>query len=293
MFTVFTPTYNRANTIERTYRSLLHQTFKNFEWLIVNDGSTDDTANLVNKFLEEGKININYIEKPNGGKHTAWNLGVENAIGSFFIILDADDVLFPDALLVVNNYYERIKDDNDIAGITALCSDFQGSIIGDRYPFNSMIGKPAEINSKFGISGDKFGGYKLDILKKYKFPVYRGERFITEGLVINRIAHRYKNIFINEVLCGVEYLEGGLSANSLRLRVNNIQGSHLYYKEAYLFNSYDRKLRVRNLLNYLRFWLHYNAAGYKDKIVVPFFLKVTFMPLAFSLYMKDIWELKK
>ncbi|AQX08204.1 glycosyltransferase family A protein [Elizabethkingia ursingii] len=291
-FTVFTASFNRAHTIIRTYNSLVNQSFKDFEWLIVDDGSTDNTDQTVSGFIKKNEIDITYIKKNNGGKHTAWNIGLDNAKGDFFIILDADDFFLEDTLFIFHKYYKKIVNNDSIAGITGLCIDTDDNIVGNKYPFNELIGKPLEINSKYNIYGDKCGGYKTKLVRHIKFPIFEDEKFITEGILINRISKYFNNLFINEILCGVEYQEQGLSSNSLKLRVQNIKGTLLYYTEAYKDYSFGFQSKYKNLINLLRFKLHDKSSRLFENDKIPFLEKISIFPFAYILYLKDRWKLK-
>lgn len=291
-FTIFTPTYNRAHTIKRTYESLKDQTNKDFEWLIIDDGSTDNTSAIVDQFKAESIINIRYIVKENGGKHTAWNLALDCASSEFFIILDADDILVSNSIERFDYYYQKIKTLDTIAGITGLCADFNDNLLGVRYPENELVGKPLFINHKYKIWGDKCGGYKLNCVKNIKFPIF-DEKFMSEGIFINRVAQEYDNLFVNDVLCKVEYQQDGLSANSLRLRQQNAKGSTLYYYEAYLHNSYGVVDKIKNLLNFLRFRFHHYGFNLRYKVRINYLKVLLYTPISYIIYLQDKWKLKK
>ena len=120
MITLFTPTYNRVHLLSRLYNSILMQDVIDVEWLIVDDGSIDDTEALIENFQKESIINISYYKKSNGGKHTAINFGLQNAKGELFFIIDSDDVLAENALKNIKIHYQSIKNNNNICGIVGL-----------------------------------------------------------------------------------------------------------------------------------------------------------------------------
>lgn len=130
-FTVFTPTYNRAHTLHRVFESLLAQTFQDFEWLIVDDGSSDATRDLVNSW--QAPFPIRYIYKENGGKHTAFNLAVQEARGEFFLTFDSDDRCVSHALQRFYEVWQGIEDKDAFSGVTALCMDEAGRVVGDEF----------------------------------------------------------------------------------------------------------------------------------------------------------------
>lgn len=213
--TVFTPTFNRAHLLHQCYESLLKQHCKNFEWLIVDDGSTDSTKETVEHFIAENKINIRYFFKPNGGKHTAVNFGVDKASSNIFFILDSDDVLTDDALEIISINWEKVNSKN-FCGITGLSQYSDGKIIGDRFLLNFWEVSFADIYLKYGLTGDKAVCFKTEILKKYPFPEKEGIRFVFEAVIWHEMAKKYNVLALNEVLQEKEYLFQGLTDSSYK-----------------------------------------------------------------------------
>ena len=185
-FTIFTPTYNRAKLLKELYKSLKLQSYKNFEWLIVDDGSTDNTYEIVREFQLEKIIEIKYIKKENGGKQRAYNLGVENARGELFICLDSDDTYVENALEIILKYWEKYSNDLEIAGMGYLSCYPDGRVIGTEFPKNEMLSNQFEIYYNYKVSGDKGLMFRTKILKNYKFPEIEDEKFITEAVVYKR-----------------------------------------------------------------------------------------------------------
>ena len=256
-FTVFTPTYNRAHTLHRVYDSLLAQTFRDFEWLIVDDGSNDNTAELVKKWQSEASFLIRYIYQTNKGKHVASNVGVREAKGKLFMFFDSDDACVPEALERFYFYWDKIpeKEKRNYSTISALCVDMQGNLIGDEYPGDVVDADSAWQQILFRSSGDRVGVNRTDVLKKNPFPEIPGEKFISEGIVWNRIAQSYRARFINKRLKIKEYMSDGLSASSVKIRANNPIGSRLYYRElSELAMPLGQKAKA--LINYIRFSFH-------------------------------------
>ncbi len=234
LFTVFTPTYNRAHTLGRVYQSLLTQTFTGFEWLIVDDGSSDGTKELVRGFVNEGRISIRYFQQPNGGKHVAFNRGVYEAYGELFLALDSDDACSPVALERFRARWFSLPDSERVkfSGITCLSEDVNGSVIGGNLPFDFIDGYPYQVTSQYRLKGDKWGFHQTRILKNYLFPVFPGERFVPESLIWNRIGRVYKIRFVNEALHKACYQTDGLSASSEKIRLSSPNATFLYYSEA-------------------------------------------------------------
>lgn len=253
--TVCTPTYNRAHLLNKLYTSLKKQNYNSFQWIIVDDGSTDDTEAIVNEFIKENNINIRYIKKKNGGKHTALNIGIDNAEGELFWIVDSDDYIIDDALKYIWNKWCELKDKKDFAGLSALRGYENKKVIGTTVNEEYIDADVLTYRYKYRVLGDKSEVYRTDILKKYKFPEYREEKFLTEAVVWNRIANDgYKIRWFNKVIYICEYLEGGLTNTSDKNIMDSWQGTTLYYKELLSYKQVPLKDKI---LNGARAYLHY------------------------------------
>jgi len=253
MITVFTPTYNRAYIIGQLYRSLCEQTSNDFEWLIVDDGSTDSTETTIRSFIEEDKIAIRYIKQPNGGKHRAINRGVNKAAGELFFIVDSDDHLAADAIEKLSVHYDKIASDKNFAGISGVRIDKSGKRIGGEFPFESIDCTALDIRLKYGIKGDLAEAYKTDVLKRNPFPTFDGEKFCPEALVWNRIAaDGLKLRYTAEPIYICEYIADGLTAKITRIRMESPKASLLHYAELY---GYDIPFlaKIKAAVNFWRF----------------------------------------
>lgn len=285
--TVFTPTYNRANLLPKLYDSLKKQNFKLFEWLIVDDGSSDNTEEVVNNFIKENLINIRYIKKKNGGKHTALNLGIDNARGELFWIVDSDDYIVEDSLKYLWDKWSEIENKNEFAGLSGLRGYSNGSIIGTRGDNEYVDTDALSYRYKYGILGDKAEVYRTDVLRKFKFPEFRGEKYVTEAVVWNRIANENLKLrFLNEVTYICEYLEGGLTNTSDKNIMESWKGTTLYYKELLSYKQVPLKDKI---LNGARAYLHY---CYEKGIGFKGILNITKNPiyiiLAWFVYMAKV-----
>jgi glycosyltransferase involved in cell wall biosynthesis len=217
LITIFTPTFNRAYLLERVYLSLKRQHYKDFEWLIVDDGGTDNTENTVNELIKkEQSFVIRYIKKQNGGMHSAINIGVHSARGDYFILLGDDDQLCEGILKKYEEYFFSIKNDPNIAGVIGNSIDASGKLLGTLFPENSMIIKFPDIYYKYKVRGDKSLAYKTDILKEYPFPEKEGLIYIKEDVVIHQMAKRYKVLCVNIPTQIVSYQQEGLSKSSYK-----------------------------------------------------------------------------
>lgn len=255
LITILTPTYNRAHTLPRLAASLLEQGKASFEWLVVDDGSTDETEFYLQKLKSESAFDLRIVRLENGGKQRAVNSVIGQARGDWTYIVDSDDALPPCALERITRHIERIEGDRSIGGIMGLKALFSGALVGEAFPLRLKTMSATDITFKSGIRGDKADLYRTEILRRFPFPEFEGESFITECVAWYRIAREgYKLSLTNEVLYLCEYLSDGLSARSLQLRVKNPQGTLLFYKEE-LYLHYRAKALFREAVNYVRFAL--------------------------------------
>ncbi len=254
MFTVFTPTYNRGYILNKLYQSLKNQSYKDFEWLIIDDGSTDNTRKIVDEWISENNIKIRYFYKKNSGKQKTYNLAIKKAQGEFFICIDSDDQYTEDALEKILIYWSRIKNKNKYAGLTYLSMFPDGKLIGTEFPKNEFDSNHFDIYYKYNVKGDKGMMFRTSVLREFYFPEIAEEHFITEGTLYNRISRKYKTRYINEKLEIKDYQENGLTTKYKNLMLSNPKGSALYFNEK---NFFDMKLLDRVLSNavYIKFSL--------------------------------------
>ena len=259
MITILTPAYNRGHLLGKLYQSLVKQDFEDFEWVIVDDGSSDSTTDIVDKFIQDKKIIISYIKQSNGGKHRALNRGVIESKGELILIVDSDDSLPKNSLSVINRYYLEIKDNPLIGGVCGLMAHHDGTIIGERKICSSMNLSSIEMRYKYGFVGDVCEVFKTEILREFPFPEIENEKFCPEALVWNRIATKYKLHYFNEVIYYRDYLDGGLTSKIVRIRMNSPIASMICYAE---LNQLDIpfKDKVKAAVNYWRFRLCYSGS---------------------------------
>ena len=226
MVTIFTPTFNRAYRLTDLYNSLLSQTSTNFEWIIVDDCSTDNTEKLVQSWIQENKINIIYHKQnQNGGKHRAINKGVNFAHGDLFFIVDSDDFLTEDAVESIETEWSFCENKDRYAGLcfrkmTKDLSFFENNksqykILGKDFPEYKCSANSIDIAYKWGCNTDKAEIFKTNVLKKYPFPEIKGENFCEEVIVWFKIAKKKNGLLlcVNKGIYICEYLPDGLSAN--------------------------------------------------------------------------------
>ncbi|RLB13364.1 MAG: glycosyltransferase family 2 protein [Deltaproteobacteria bacterium] len=265
-FTVFIPTYNRAHTLGRALQSIEDQTFDDLEVLIIDDGSTDTTRSLVDKWRKKAHFPIQYYWQKNQGKHVAHNNALQRAKGFFFVLLDSDDMLHPRALERLKYHWDTIPDDDKpfFAGVEGLCVDSRGNVSRDKYPFDVMDSNYLEIAKKYNIMGDKKNAIRTEILRQFPYPHFQGERHMRDDLIWKRISMRYKFRYINEPIQIIEYQPDGLSADVFSMRMRNPQGFRYYYLEE--INTYSALTR-----RYLRFKYHAKFVRYSLHCGVGFF----------------------
>lgn len=253
MITVFTPTYNRAYIIRELYTSLCKQTCMDFEWVIVDDGSTDNTESLIQSFLEDKKITINYIKQSNGGKHIAINAGVKAAKGNLFFIVDSDDQLTPDAIEWLRNEWKLIMNDKRFAGISGIRIHPDGTKIGGGADFGIIDADPLAIRCTYHIKGDLAEAWRTETMKAYPFPVFLEERFCSEGLIWGRIAQKYMVRFVHKGIYVCGYLDDGLTKNRVNCRRNSPEYSALAYSEFMHYPQIPIKHKLAYSINFWRF----------------------------------------
>lgn len=258
--TVFTPTYNRGYILNNLYKSLQKQTFRGFEWIIIDDGSTDNTKDLVSSWQkEENYFEIRYIYTKNRGKHCAINKGVKIAHGKLFFIVDSDDYLSDNALERVLYWEKTISDKKDFAGVSGNRYYFDKTLIGQTFTGEYLDCTSLERN-KFNIEGDKAEVYYTDILKKYPFPEFEGENFCSEALVWDRMGKDgYKIRYFNESIYFTEYREDGLTFNLKNKYLSNPKGTMLFFLERSLNNKNNFKEFLKNASFY---YLYGKRFGY-------------------------------
>lgn len=231
--TVFTPTYNRSNNLLKLYNSLKEQTDRDFIWHIVDDGSTDDTKNIVDEFISENKINIIYTYQQNSGKYIAHNNAVKGCTSTLFVCVDSDDWLFPNAVERTKAIWEKVKDVKNICGIASpkKMKDTTGFINTPEY------GTLMQLYNKGVFVGEAMLVFKAEILKRFLFPELSGERFMSESVIYNRIDKKYILYYDNYYLYEAEYLEDGLTKNSSSLQFKNPISTLISYNNTAAFQS--------------------------------------------------------
>jgi glycosyltransferase involved in cell wall biosynthesis len=267
-FTVFTPTYNRASTLHRVFESLRVQTYRDFEWLVVDDGSTDGTDELVRGWAEAADFPIRFLRQENQGKHVAFNRAVREAAGELFLVLDSDDACVPEALERFHFHWESIPPirREAFSAVTALCVDQQGRPVGDRFPRDVIDSTSLEMKYRFRVRGEKWGFHRTDVLRRFPYPEPKGEKYVAEDAVWAAISRSYFTRFVNEVL-RIYHTGTGAAMNQLTnaAHVARYAGGLAAWHESILnadleWFRYSPTTFLRSAIHYSRFSFHRQIA---------------------------------
>ena len=245
--TVFTPTYNRADTLLRTYESLCVQDWKDFIWLIIDDGSDDCTAQRIDSWKhKENGFEIQYIYKENGGMHTAHNTAYENIHTELNVCIDSDDKMAPGAVRKIKDTWKKIRSQG-YAGMIALDADFFGNIIGKGFPVTMT---DTTLGGYYAAGGDKKLIYRTDVIKSIPpYPVFPGEKYV--GLVYKYmlVDQKYKLFVMDEVICEVEYQEDGSTKTMWEQYLKNPKG-FAFLRNAAMQYPTSKKRLIRDCIHY-------------------------------------------
>lgn len=243
LLTILTPAYNRQEGIKILYQSLCRQTEGEFEWLIVDDGSSDNTRSVVNELQQQASFPIKYVYKSNGGKHTALNVGISQIESPLTFIVDSDDYLTDDAVAQIKSVYSKYKNDKTLCGYAFLRAFPDGKVNGKLFEKDELIASyiDTRVNSD-DTNADKAEVFITSYLKEFPFPEYPNEKFLGEDIVWIRMARKYKMVHINKAIYVGNYLEGGLTSNR---RKHNIQSPVGCMNRAKEFMERDIKFKYR------------------------------------------------
>lgn len=282
MITVFTPVYNRANLIGLLYKSLKCQTFTDFEWLIIDDGSSDDIKHVIHSFIEENILNIRFYTQKNGGKHRAINNGVKHAKGDLFFIVDSDDTIKTNALEQLNKYYQQIKENDNFAGVSGYRCDENGNNIYHLKKMQTIDCSHIEYGYKYEQKGGLAEAFKTKVMLEFPFPDYINENFCAESLIWNRISKQYKiRIFPIDIYIW-NCLEDGLTKGSIMNKMKSPTYAMTIYSEL-LQTNIPILGKIKSAINYWRFYFCRNLNIPPSVSVLWSIL----MPLGYLLHLKD------
>ncbi|AUL48216.1 glycosyl transferase [Bordetella trematum] len=298
-FTVLTPTFNRADTLHRVYDSLCRQTCRDFEWLVVDDGSTDPTHERVRAWQAVADFPIRYVWQPNQHKKAAFNRGVRDAQGELIVALDSDDAMPADALALMEAAWLAIPEGQraGFVAVTGLCARPDGSIVGDRYPQDVLDSSAVDMYFLYRVRGEKFGCMRTEVLRAFPFPEDVAG-FVPESLVWWAVSRAgYRTRFINRVLRIYHDTPGSLMHGSPSLSAN-VQGLYLL-----AWNMLQHHLRyfrwrpwefIKAAMRFTRFRLHLAHSGrpnalraYRLSQPAAWLLVLLCAPAGYLLYLRD------
>ena len=264
--TVFTPTYNRAHTLRRLYNSLTCQSSFDFEWIVVDDGSTDDTEDLITELSKRNKkFPIIYCKQSNGGKHRAINRGVKMAHGDYFIILDSDDWFSDNAIEIIKKRVSEIQHDDKFCGIAGLRVTPELETIGTECSYEILDTTFFNYRFKLRVNGDRAEVIKTNIMREYPFPEFENENFLGEAVIWNNIASKYETRFTNDRFYICEYQPGGLTDTFEKRMETNPLGAML--NQLSIITHKDCPLAFWLFAN-LNYW-RYRGIAKSSKLIIP------------------------
>lgn len=291
---IITPTYNRAKLLINCHKSLMNQTNKNFEWIIVDDGSTDNTSDTVSDFINKSPdMKIIYVKKENGGKHTALNESHKYINGDYVLLLDSDDTLVDNAVDTVLK--EWAKYDNDPSVGNVVFQRGRSTSQPNAYCKNSST--PIDFNKKKLVmiySSDFCEICRAQLFIKYPFPVFENEKFLAEGLLWAKIGSEAKYVYVNEVIYIGDYLDGGLTKSGRLLRIRNSLGG-MENANIFLSAEYSCKTRIKQALLYDTYGFfsyrkvskilnaHKNNKTIKALLIIPAFMLYRYWKYRYNL----------
>lgn len=284
--TIFTPTYNRAYILPKLYNSLKNQSNLEFEWLIVDDSSSDNTEELVKSFLAEHILDIRYYKKENGGKHRAINYAVKLAKGDFFFIVDSDDYLPQDCVSILLKYISEIADTECFAGVSGNRCYPDGTVVGGDVPYDVLDTDTVSIREKYHVKGDMAEIWRTSILHQYPFPEFPDEKFITEGIVWSEISRKYILRYFNQNIYICDYLQDGLTKNIRKHYRQSPLGSMYVYAKYMKDKRYSIMTRIKSAINYWRYTIPFKRK--RDGEFSPAWWSYIFYPVALYFYYKDL-----
>lgn len=248
--TVFTPTYNRAYILPQLYNSLTKQTSQDFTWLIVDDGSTDNTKELIDGWEKEEKIIIEYFKQENGGKQRAHNTGVKKCNTELFICIDSDDYLTDTAIEVLLSTWRNLPSKEKLSGIITTRGSDEATPNGTGLPKGIEYSPLTDLYQKHGFYGDTGLLYKTEILKKHLFDVYKDEKFIPESYIYMQIDQHYTMYVLHTIIVISEYREDGYTKNIYKVIFNNPK-SYMRHKWLSVRLAKTLKYKILNSINLL------------------------------------------
>lgn len=298
IFTIFTATFNRAHTLTRLFDSIAAQDFRDFEWVVVDDGSTDDTEDLISHFARKADFPVRYFRQAHGHKKVAYNYGVREARGELMVCWDSDDAALPHALRVLHQEWLAIPEAGRDAyvGITGLCAYEDGTIFGDRFRECPYDSNTVEVTLCDNVKGDKSGFQRIEVLRKFPFPEFI-DGLVPEGVVWNAIAREYKTRYINSALLTYHVEQDSIinSRNTL-VKIRSMAEGRCYVMADFLTHDWRWFTRapfgvLKIAANHTRYswhmWRGGRSADYPPKSLPGWLLKTLAWPIGFFAFVVE------
>lgn len=298
LFTVFVPTYNRAALLPKALDSVLQQTVSDYEILVVDDGSSDDTRDVIESWSRQTGVPVRYYYQPNGGKHRAHNRAVDLAEGELLMVLDSDDRLLKNCLEIVREAWLGIPHTKrqEFAGVEGLCINSAGELHGTPFPSDRFDSTYLEVVGLYNVKGEKRNALRLDVLKRFRYPDIPAEKHVRPSFIWKRISHHYKMRFINSPLQIVDFSPGGLTATSSMRRLRNVRGLYQYWQDDVMHHQIylDARRRRKHYSEYVRYALHSGVGLIKQWRDVPDkSVWISSLARALPNYFADLYKMRK
>ncbi|KIL52991.1 glycosyltransferase family 2 protein [Jeotgalibacillus campisalis] len=281
--TIFTPSYNRAYCLNQCYESLTNQSNYDFIWLIIDDGSTDHTKALVDDWIKEGKVEIQYYFQENQGMHGAHNTAYNLITTELNVCIDSDDWMPFDAVEKILRFWKRYGS-NKVSGLVGLDAFKDGTVIGTPLPSHLTQSTLFDLYARHGVKGDKKLVYRSELTKRYPYPLFKGEKYVGLAYKYYLLDQEFELLILNEVICTVEYLEDGSSRNMLNQYVKNPHGFAFYRKELMKLPFVSAAFKFRQAIHYVSSSMMSKNKGFLKESPSPV-LTFLAMPLGALLYL--------
>lgn len=253
LITFFTPTYNRADILHRCYESLQNQSSYDFDWLIIDDGSTDNTREVVQEWIDsETRFKISYIYKENEGMYSGYNKALEVVNTPLIVCFESDDRFTPDTMDIVKRNWTIIKDDDSLIGFMTPCILEDGSHVGDFFPENVKRMHHYDRYLKYHLSGDKTFVHKTQVLKREApMPTFKGEKCLNPIYIMYECDKYGYMLVSNEAFCVAEYRPGGMTDTVVWQYYNSPNSFALWRKQHMLFPVASKKYIFKQNIHYV------------------------------------------
>ena len=274
--TVITTTYNRGYCIHQVYKSLLRQTSKDFLWMIIDDGSTDDTEQIVREWQHDNKIEIEYYYKSNGGMHTARNMAYEKVQTELNVIIDSDDWMTDYGVEIIVSYWKQFGSEKHY-GIITHDVDLQGKIIGSQFPNEVFSATHRDLIEKYHMTGDKKLVLRSDLSKLYPYPEFSGEKFYPASYKFRKLDQNYELLILNKPTCVVDYNDDSMTFDKFAQYKANCRG-FAHYRNEMISMSNSPKCIVKDMIHYI---CESKMAGNKHYVLnssKPFYAALCYFP---------------